>query len=377
MARKQEVAPRIAALLGYEPTGPESEDELRNLREEAEPRPEDLAALAAALREAEVVVDDGPWERDDLVLLARSFLAEDQAIAEERSEVTDAVDALSAALADLRVQRDLHRTDRVHLLSLPARARVEIAATTDGARAWDEVEAAHAAVRSAEEAVSRRRNYEQRRSELEGALEEATRLDDEAAAAQFAAELDRDALLVDALTSAWDRVELAEAALQAGRRAEDEVTRRITDRARNRAVHDLAGAVADRLLEAEDALSAAAAVEQASAADLARAEGDLDRNARLVIEREEVAATVDRAGLVNDVDWALLARLAQVRNVGLAGALPLVLDDPFDGLDDDEVTIVLDRLSRMAQTSQIVVATDRTAVLAWAADRPADEVAVS
>lgn len=377
LQRKQEVAPKIAALLNYEPTGPESEDELRNLREEVEARPEDLQALAEALRAAELVVDGPPFERDDLVLLARSFLAEDQAVADERREAVDAVEALDLAIADLRVKRGLGRTDQLHLLTLPPMARVELDATTDAARAWDDVEAGRAAVRAAEEAVARRRAYDSERVELDAALAAAAVEEDEAALALTTAELDLDPANVDRLTSAADLVELAEAALERGRQVELDVSRRITERSRDRAVHDLAGAVADRLLEADDVLSAAAAEEQSAAAELARAEAALDGYSRIVAEREALAASIDRASLVNDIDWALLSRLADLRSVGLAGALPLVLDDPFGVLDDHEVVTVLDRLVRLAQASQIVVVSDRAAVRTWAESGSPGQAAIA
>ena len=41
------------------------------------------------------------------------------------------------------------------------------------------------------------------------------------------------------------------------------------------------------------------------------------------------AAGIDRSKLVDDVDWELMSRLAALRSVGLAGSVPLVLDDPF------------------------------------------------
>ncbi|MBX3314970.1 MAG: hypothetical protein KF906_11685 [Actinobacteria bacterium] len=375
--RKREVAPRITDLLGYEPTGPETEEDLRNLRQEGEPRPEDLARLAAALEAADVAVGEGPWEREDLVLLARSFLAEDQEVADERVEVAEATAALESSIADLRVQRNLRRTDRVHLLSLPPLAKVTVESTTDAARAWDEVEAVALEVTAAEEAVVRRRTFDRRTVELTGALMDAQQLDEEAAIALASAELERRPEQLDRLTSAADRIEMAEGDLARGREVEADVTRRITERSRSRAVHDLAGAVADRLLVAEDELSSAAEGEQSTAAEVALVEADVHRLTRLVVDREAHQAAVDRTTLVNDVEWALLSRLANLRNVGLAGALPLVLDDPFGVLDDEEVTMVLDRLVRLAQTSQIVIVTERPSILAWAAERPDDEVAVT
>lgn len=377
LQRKQEIAPKIAALLNYEPTGPESEDELRNLREESETRPEDLQALADALIGAGVVLDGPPWERDDLVLLARSYLAEDQDVADERDAASDAIEALDLAIADLRVKRGLGRTERVHLLSLPSAAQVKIETTTDAARAWDVVEASRTEVLAAEAIAVRRRTFDAELAELAAAWESAVAEEEEATLSLATAELDLDPINIDRLTAAADLVEMAEADLERGRAAEISVTRRITDRSRDRAVHDLAGAVADRLLEADDALSAAAAAEQAAAADLAVAEASFDRGTTALAEREATADAVDRATLVNDIDWALLSRLADLRNVGLAGALPLVLDDPFGALDDDEVTIVLDRLVRLAQASQVVIVSDRPAVRAWAESRTPDQVAVA
>lgn len=377
LQRKQEIAPKIAALLNYEPTGPESEDELRNLREESEPRPEDLQALADALIAAGVAIEGPPWERDDLVLLARSYLAADQDVADERDAASDAIEALDLAIADLRVKRGLGKTERVHLLSLPAAAQVKIEATTDAARAWDLVETGRTEVLNAEAAAVRRRTFDAELAELTASWEAAVAEEEEAKLAVASAELDLDPANMDRLTSAADLVEMAEADLERGRAAEVAVTRRITDRSRDRAVHDLAGAVADRLLEADDLLTAAAAAEQSAAAELARAEAAFDRCAAVVAEREASAESIDRSTLVNDTDWALLSRLADLRSVGLAGALPLVLDDPFGALDDDEVVIVLDRLGRLAQASQVVIVSDRPAVRAWAASRTPDQVAVA
>lgn len=367
LKRRDEVAPRIAELLGYDPTGPESEEELRNLRE-GEPTGEaELARLAESLRAAGVVVDDDePLVRDDLVLLARSFLDEDQAVADERGELDEATEALDRAVADLQVQRGLGRTDRFHLLRLPERARVEITSDSAAARRWDEVERARTLVHAAEDAVERGRRREARERELEDTVASATTRAAEATRAEATAALDLAPEHVDRITSAEDLVGLAELELADSRRAEVEVIARIDERARDRAVHDLAGTVADRLLDAEDVLSAAAEAEQAAASDLARLEGERDRTNRVVDELEAAAEETDRVALRDEVDWTLLSRLADLRSVGLAGALPLVLDDPFGVLDDEEVVMALDRLARMAPANQIVLVSNRPAILAWA-----------
>ncbi|MCU1497131.1 MAG: hypothetical protein JWM47_1084, partial [Acidimicrobiales bacterium] len=91
---------------------------------------------------------------------------------------------------------------------------------------------------------------------------------------------------------------------------------------------------------------------------------------------EATATDVDRSTLVDDVEWALLARLATVRSVGPGGSVPLVLDHPFPALDDDEVTRVLDRLAQMAGAVQVVLFSDRPAVAEWAARLGPDRVGV-
>jgi ABC-type bacteriocin/lantibiotic exporter with double-glycine peptidase domain len=46
--------------------------------------------------------------------------------------------------------------------------------------------------------------------------------------------------------------------------------------------------------------------------------------------------------------------------------VPLVLDDPFAALGDDEMAQVLDRLARLADVVQVVLVTDREAAAQWA-----------
>ena len=114
-------------------------------------------------------------------------------------------------------------------------------------------------------------------------------------------------------------------------------------------------------------MTEAAAAEQATAASLA----EVDAAFAAATATEELAnadaENLDRAKLVDDLDWELMSRAAGLRSVGLAGALPLVLDDPFAVLDDDELNTVLDRLARLADAVQVVLVTDREAAVAWAA----------
>jgi hypothetical protein len=78
------------------------------------------------------------------------------------------------------------------------------------------------------------------------------------------------------------------------------------------------------------------------------------------------AEGIDHGPILAELDWQVLSRLDAIRSVGLAGALPLVLDDPFGVLDDDEVAGVLERLSLLAEAVQIIVVTERAAAVAWA-----------
>lgn len=75
---------------------------------------------------------------------------------------------------------------------------------------------------------------------------------------------------------------------------------------------------------------------------------------------------IARHVLVDEIHWWLLGRLGELRTEGPAGQLPIVLDEPFDTLDDDEVIDVLTRLARFSDLAQIVVATERPAIARWA-----------
>ena len=74
---------------------------------------------------------------------------------------------------------------------------------------------------------------------------------------------------------------------------------------------------------------------------------------------------------------ATLVRIAYADLMATRGThLPLVLDDPFAVLDDDELTSVLDRLVRLAGAVQVVLVTDREAAVAWAAQIGSEQALV-
>ena len=69
------------------------------------------------------------------------------------------------------------------------------------------------------------------------------------------------------------------------------------------------------------------------------------------------------------IEFYLLARLAAQRQVSYAGSVPLVIDDALAGVPDDDVRRVLQGLSRMAESVQVLYLTDDPLVVEWAADR--------
>ncbi|WP_421119780.1 hypothetical protein ACE2AJ_20895 [Aquihabitans daechungensis] len=168
LQRRDAVAPRVAALLGHEPTGPESEEELRSLREPVAPNEAAMAELATELTAAGVAVTGPPYDRDDLILLARFYLSEEETAVDRRVEIEQALHALDDAIGTVRAARDRGDQEVPAFEPLPELAQpIETApAGEDDAAAqavtlrearWAEVEAARAAVTEAEAAVAQHR----------------------------------------------------------------------------------------------------------------------------------------------------------------------------------------------------------------------------
>ncbi|MGV3759199.1 MAG: hypothetical protein ACO1PW_06595, partial [Actinomycetota bacterium] len=67
----------------------------------------------------------------------------------------------------------------------------------------------------------------------------------------------------------------------------------------------------------------------------------------------------------DELEWYLVARVAAQRSVSVAGSAPLLLDDPFGGLSEDQVHHLLGRLERVAETIQIIVVSDHPGVETW------------
>lgn len=77
-----------------------------------------------------------------------------------------------------------------------------------------------------------------------------------------------------------------------------------------------------------------------------------------------------------DLEPLLLGRFADQRQARLAGAVPIVLDGLFDGVADEDVAPLLDRLAQLAGGVQIVVIGDDHRPAAWARDADPRRAAV-
>ncbi len=379
LQRRDAVAPRVAALLGREPTGPESEEELRNLREPGRPPAELLAELAAALNSVGIDVGPAAYDRGDLELLARSYLAEEQGAGQKRAEVEHATVALDQAIGALRQARSQGQVDLPQGPPLPALAEPApdtttpvpdpVAMRTLREARWTEAEAARAAVADAEAASGRRREAQVGIDRLDAELAAAAQAEQRAAAALAETEAAATSSNGADLEAAVAAVSAAEAALARARSAESAAEARIGETDHS-GVDLVVDAARSRSTAAEASLGAAAAAEQKAVAELGIVDSELPALAGAVQAAAATASASEaRGGLAEDVAWSLLSRLAALRSVGPGGSVPLVLDDPFAALQDQEVLDVLDRLAELAGPVQVVVVSDRTAVTEWARSR--------
>ena len=388
LQRRDAVANQVAALIGHEPTGPEAEEELRELRQEVAPDEAALTDLAERLEEVGVVVGPPPHDREDLVLLARSYLAEHRTSEDRRAEAAEAISALDEMIAACQAAGEREDEEVPDLTALPPLAQpVPVdAELEDGdhrvslreAR-WAEVEAARHGVEDLESALAEHRDAAERLEEAEAELAATTsEAETQAAARGRGRSRPMSTAAVagpreEAIASRWPE---AEDALDRARVVEAAAAGRLGqggDRSDLDAMIEQAEAT---LASVEAAVTEAAAAEQASASAHAEAEAAHAVAAKAWAATQAAAAAVDRGALVEEIDWALLSRLAGLRSVGVAGSVPLVLAEPFATLTDDEVTAVLGKVATMASAVQVVVISDRPAIVAWASDLGPERAAV-
>lgn len=74
----------------------------------------------------------------------------------------------------------------------------------------------------------------------------------------------------------------------------------------------------------------------------------------------------DRRGSVDEMHWEAMVAIAGACTDGPGGQLPVVLDDPFAGLDPRESVELLTRLARHTDHVQMIVITDLVEVADWA-----------
>jgi hypothetical protein len=66
-----------------------------------------------------------------------------------------------------------------------------------------------------------------------------------------------------------------------------------------------------------------------------------------------------------DLEIYVLSRLAVLRSVGVLGAVPLVIVEPFSGLGVDQTTQLLSLIERMSEAVQVICLTESEAAVAW------------
>jgi hypothetical protein len=111
-----------------------------------------------------------------------------------------------------------------------------------------------------------------------------------------------------------------------------------------------------------------------AASELLRAEWEAQRR-RLVGEAEDEPsgtdelrrsqAEADEDARRKEIEWYLLSRLALQRSVGVAGSVPMILDDTFARLPPGTAPLLLDWLERLASAVQIVVLSDDPQLATW------------
>ena len=123
-------------------------------------------------------------------------------------------------------------------------------------------------------------------------------------------------------------------------------------------------------------LAAAAAALEGALAQLSTLEASAGSDEPGFAVATTIGAVDGHAVEVNDlgqVEWYLLSRLAAQRSVSYAGSVPLVLDDPFGQVADDDVEYLLERLVRMSDAVQLIYVGEDPRVLRWSSEAD-DEV---
>lgn len=377
--RRQRVAAARALLGEGAPADGDLVSALRAMRVPAVALDERAQVLARALAAAGIEVDAADLDVDDLAALADAWLAEVAGVDRRRASLRQAQAEVSAALASARAAGSPPADDRRpsgRSRPVPAgpsaQPSIEAADQPAVAAVVAGPEDATLAAEAAQDRWEAHETARAMRAEYEGALERS-----------------------------GPALESAEEALAAARRAMEEAAAAVAEAERALGAVDEPAPLApsppsppapdepvdadpgdDGALEAlrRDEAAAAATVERAQLAHR-RARERLERVEQEVADlstRGQEAAVQLRAlqelgGATGgaapadpaELEWYLVARVAAQRSVSVAGSTPLLLDDPFGGLSEDQVHHLLGRLERVAETVQIIVVSDHPGVDAW------------
>lgn len=308
LERRRGLVDEARRLLG----GAAADDDLpRALREPRGPAPVPpvvVEELVAALDDVGIDLGEGPHDLDDVVLVAETWLAEADRVDERIAELTAERDALAAPAAPAEAPASGAGPSEP---AEPVLGPDELAARAEATAALEAAERRHQAHRDALEALA--------------ALE--TELD----AARAAAAPHH---------PSGSRAAEARAALEAAQAA---------------------------LVAADERKAAAAERRDALARDLAALESEGQAAATELEALQDEQADGEPGRVDRDqLEWFLMAKVAAQRSASLAGSTPLLVEDPFPGVDGSDLHHLLDQLERLADTVQVILVSDAPELAAWA-----------
>ena len=365
LAEQDEVRREAETILGH-PAGGDVAGDLEvhcsDFGPPTDPSTDDLTRLLSSVG---IAVQSENLSRGTLIEYADAWLDEQQVLAWRRAELEAELDQIDRdvvrmndAIATQRDQRAAAEADqaRSHREALVNRAQV----TEETRQRLAELDGSGEGQRLAEEL---------RRSQAE--LEARTAEESEAAAAVEAAGDPGHVATDEDVSAAARRLSEAERAAENAFAAE---------RSAAEAVAELEQRVADYSDPAHDLAEQQVRLDAVDQ-DRARAESDLVlaesehemavQTVQAMVEaesarrQERARNQLAKGSLLEDIDWYLLSRLASQRSVGVAGSLPLVIDDAFSELPPTEANWLLGRLERMTDAVQVIVLTDEPEQAAW------------
>ncbi len=367
VADQDQVRAEAEELLGRPPAADVAEDLDAHSRAFGPPPDAATQELTRLLTDQGIALTGERVGRGTLIEYADAWLDEQQVVTWRRAELEAELDQIDRDIVRLH---DVIAARRDHLAATAAeealarkQAQATFAGRTSSARqALDELESSTEGARRAEEL-----------QELQAELEIRTAEERAAAAAMEQAGEPTEAASDEEVAAAAERLAEAERARD-NAAAEEEAASAVVAELEQRVADDTDPSTHD-VAEHQVRLDA---VDQ----DLSRAENDLvlaeselemaDQTVQVMIEaestrrQERARNQLSKGSLLEDIDWYLLARLASQRSVGVAGSLPLVVDDAFSELPATEANWLLGRLERMTGAVQVIVLTDRPESVAWA-----------